>query len=329
MLTVQALVLAVPSPLGEDATTAPAPASVPIANNTDTKPPVPANHHEPIIRQEVHDANKELIDYGNEFMDSMYFTQTEKAATNNTESTDAILNKHHNNEDLHQYLFELSQRYPEITRLFSIGESVENRKIWALEITVEPGKHKLLKPEVKLVANIHGDEVVGREVLLHLARLLVENYRTAQEEPIGDTKPSAPKFVRKLLNETRIHIIPTLNPDGYARSQVGCTYEVPSRRGRLNANNVDLNRNFPDPIIHSHLDANTQPEARAILEYSKKTPFVLSASLHGGALVASYPYDGGLNPNATRERRETPDNDVFQHLALTYSQVSPKRSISL
>ena len=31
-------------------------------------------------------------------------------------------------------------------------------------------KRPLLRPQVKFVANIHGDEVVGRELLLALAR---------------------------------------------------------------------------------------------------------------------------------------------------------------
>ena len=34
----------------------------------------------------------------------------------------------------------------------------------------------LLTPSVKFVANIHGDELVGRELLLGLARYLCENY---------------------------------------------------------------------------------------------------------------------------------------------------------
>jgi len=272
----------------------------------------------------INDANKEVIDYGYEFIDALFFIQTEKSVPkeNKTQEIVSMLAKHHNNDELHSYLFNLAQKYSDITRLYSIGESVEGRKLWVLEITEEPGKHKLLKPEFRYIANMHGNEVVGREMLLHLARLLVENYRAAQEEPADDTRPTPQKFIKKLLKTTRIHLMPTMNPDGYARSKVACMHERSSRRGRVNANNVDLNRNFPDPILNNQVDASTQPETRAIMEWTLAEPFVLSANLHGGALVASYPYDGAANSSAQRGYRATPDDDVFQELASVYANVS-------
>lgn len=58
---------------------------------------------------------------------------------------------------------------------------------------------------------------------------------------------------------------------------------------RGNANGRDLNRNFPDYFTPS--DTPPEAETRAVQEWIRKTPFVLSANLHGGALVASYPFD--------------------------------------
>ena len=58
---------------------------------------------------------------------------------------------------------------------------------------------------VKLIANMHGNEAVGRELMLALARYLLQNY---ERDP----------RVRKIVSETDIHIMPSLNPDGWQLS---------------------------------------------------------------------------------------------------------------
>ena len=58
---------------------------------------------------------------------------------------------------------------------------------------------------------------------------------------------------------------------------------------RYNANHLDLNRNFPDFFHHN--TARIQAETRAVMNWIQDTRFVLSANLHGGTLVANYPFD--------------------------------------
>ncbi len=115
---------------------------------------------------------------------------------------------HLTQEQLKQALFELASRYPSITRLYSIGKSVEGRDLWVLEISDNGGFHDPGEPEFKYVANMHGNEVVGRVMLVNLAQLLCENYN---RDP----------FITLLVNYTRIHLMPTMNPDGYAASHEG------------------------------------------------------------------------------------------------------------
>lgn len=68
--------------------------------------------------------------------------------------------------------------------------------------------------------------------------------------------------------------------------------------GRINANGVDLNRDFPDRLEDERTvlmkSRSRQPETAAIMNWIKSEPFVLSANFHGGAVVASYPYDNSM-----------------------------------
>lgn len=84
--------------------------------------------------------------------------------------------------------------------------------------------------------------------------------------------------------------MPSMNPDGFeATTEPDCFYS----EGRFNKNGKDLNRNFPD--VFSSNNVTIQPETQAVINWIKDESFVLSANLHGGALVASYTFDNG-NP---------------------------------
>lgn len=52
---------------------------------------------------------------------------------------------------------------------------------------------------------------------------------------------------------------------------------------RSNAKGYDLNRNFPDYFKQN--TKRTQPETEAVKDWISKIQFLLSGSLHGGALV--------------------------------------------
>lgn len=211
---------------------------------------------------------------------------------------------HHNYEQLTWFMKYFAEEYSSITRLYSIGSTVQNRQLWAMEISDNPGRHEPGEPEAKYISNIHGNEVLGREILLQFIKYLCEGYEKNEK-------------ITALVNSTRIHILPSMNPDGYEMASVR------SRDlGRLNANGVDLNRNFPDQFFNS-LNSNADPEleTKAVINWLKKYPFVLSASFHSGALVVSYPYDD--SPSGQSIYSSTPDDDVFRQLAKAYSENHP------
>jgi len=212
----------------------------------------------------------------------------------------STLKTHHNFDEMTSLLRDLASKYPHITRLYSIGKSaVGGRNLWVFEITDHPGVHEPGEPEFKLVANMHGNEVVGRELLVAMAEYLCINYARSTA-------------IRRLVDSTRIHLLPSMNPDGYEIAEVGDKFGL---IGRQNGNGIDLNRNFPDQ--YNKQEGLPEPETHAVMTWSREIPFVLSANLHGGSLVANYPFDEYDPTN--KSRPISPDDVIFRHLAHAYA----------
>ncbi|XP_061770356.1 carboxypeptidase M isoform X2 [Nerophis ophidion] len=217
--------------------------------------------------------------------------------------------RYHSNGEMERYLWQVNTSHPDIAHLYSIGHSVAGQQLWVLALGLSPRRHTVGVPEFKYVANMHGNEVLGRELLLRLVDEVVRGYRGNETWSV------------RLLESARIHILPTMNPDGFQDSDTHCQRS----QGRFNRNGVDLNRNFPDAfaVLQEGQPADVErreAEVQAVIGWLKTETFVLSANLHGGALVANYPYD---NSNGGKElvgrASLTPDNDVFVHLAKVYS----------
>ncbi|XP_076993224.1 carboxypeptidase Z [Tamandua tetradactyla] len=237
---------------------------------------------------------------------------------------------HHSHVQMLRVLRRTAARCAHIARTYSIGRSFYGRELLVIELSSRPGQHELMEPEVKLIGNIHGNEVVGRELLIYLAQYLCSEYL------LGSPR------VQRLLNTTRVHLLPSMNPDGYeVAAAEGAGYNG-WMSGRANAQNLDLNRNFPDltsefyqlaasrvtrrdhlAIPQHYWSGKVAPETKAIMKWMQAIPFVLSASLHGGDLVVSYPFDFSKHPEEEKMFSPTPDEKMFKLLARAYADVHP------
>lgn len=120
-------------------------------------------------------------------------------------------------------------------------QSVEGRELWVVRISTDDHDdgRTLLKPMFKYVGNMHGknycfirqlstvnairpanlivrlycyvivgNEALSRQVLLYLTEHLLNNY-------------AVDNFVTRMINSTEIHILPSMNPDGFERATEG------------------------------------------------------------------------------------------------------------
>ena len=195
--------------------------------------------------------------------------------------------EYHTYSEFVQDFVNLAQSYPSITRLDTIGFSVQGRAILALKVS-DNVNVKEPEPEVRIVGVHHGNEWISAEVPILFAHYLVENYGSDPD-------------VTEMVNEREIWIIPIFNPDGHVAQT------------RYNANGIDLNRDYgymwenwgssPNPY--------SQPETQAMFEFSQKHNFTLSLSYHSYGEVVNYIWN--YSPN------EPPDSLMIRQYSNGYA----------
>ncbi len=185
----------------------------------------------------------------------------------------------------------LEAAHSEVVDLVQIGQSVQGRGLYCMEITDNPGIDED-EPEFKYTANHHGDETTGIEMTMRLAELLAGSYGSDPE-------------ITNIVDHMETWICPIYNPDGYTNGT------------RYNAHGVDLNRDFPDRFIDPIDDpAGREPETQAFMNFGYGHRFVMGANYHGGAQVLNYPYDAIADPY---NPEYAPDDQLFINFGIGYT----------
>lgn len=196
--------------------------------------------------------------------------------------------------------------FPDVLIIDTIGYSINNKLILAARIITGSALPEA-RPVVHLSSTMHGDEPLGYVLMLMLINQLMNEYPSSID-------------IQGLLNQVMLIINPLSNPDGtYFMSENSVTGSK-----RTNLNNVDLNRNFPDPYAGLFpYGTPRQPENQLMIDYLNIFPPSISANLHTGAEVVNYPWDWRENPNpADNTPNLHPDDNWFSFISKEYADTA-------
>lgn len=138
-------------------------------------------------------------------------------------------------DQINSWLSQMAMAYPDLATVGSIGQSWEGRETKIIKL----GKQNTMgnpKPVIWIEGGIHAREWIVPATAIYIINKLLTEYE------IDDT-------VTSLLNEWDIHIVPTVNPDGYVysheRDRLWRKNRRPAESGPgKQCVGVDGNRNF-------------------------------------------------------------------------------------
>ncbi|MBR4829023.1 MAG: T9SS type A sorting domain-containing protein [Muribaculaceae bacterium] len=163
-----------------------------------------------------------------------------------------------------------AEDYPERCTYIDWGTLASGRKLMFCRFNNgEPDG----KPKFLYTSTIHGDELTGMMLMLRL---------------IDELCTSDDPRILNLIDQLDIFISPCTNPDGTYHGGNNTVYGA----RRNNANDADLNRNYPDFDDGPHPDGREyQPETLMMMELAEQYLFTMAANYHGGAELLNYPWD--------------------------------------
>ena len=201
------------------------------------------------------------------------------------------------NGDFHSYielerdLLDLENTFPDLAKVYDIGDSLESRNIYALKISdnVLIGEDEA---ETLFLGCHHAREWISVEVPFLLGKYLLENYHQDV-------------FIQNLVDQSEIWIVPLVNPDGLEYSIHFYRYWRKNRRDNGDGTyGVDLNRNYgyqwgydntgSSPSTESDVYRGTapfsEPESLAIRDLFAQHNFLSLVSYHSYSQVILYPW---------------------------------------
>ncbi|NXJ89037.1 CPXM2 protein, partial [Corythaixoides concolor] len=151
---------------------------------------------------------------------------------NEMTTTDNLDFKHHNYKEMRQVGKGAHVFKPECFSTFHTSRKfVTVAESWSV---VNCFLFYVCEPEFRYIAGAHGNEVLGRELILLLMQFMCQEYLAGN-----------PRIVH-LIEDTRIHLLPSVNPDGYDKAYKAGSELGGWSLGRWTQDGIDINNNFPD-----------------------------------------------------------------------------------
>ncbi|MFC8872110.1 M14 family zinc carboxypeptidase [Streptomyces sp. NPDC057148] len=221
---------------------------------------------------------------------------------------------------LREEILRTAQEHPRLTKVVSIGKTVNGQDILALKLTKHADKTRDgSRPAVLYMSNQHAREWITPEMTRRLMHHYLDNYKKDRR-------------IKKLVDRTELWFLLSANPDGY-----DYTFQDDDNRlwrKNLRDNNgdgtiatgdgVDLNRNFaykwgyddegssPNPTSQTYRGAgpNSEPETKALDRFQKRIGFAYGINYHSAAELLLY----GVGWQVATH---TPDDVLYEALAGT------------
>ena len=222
-------------------------------------------------------------------------------------------------QDMQTDLYFLQKRYPGFVHVDSIGTTIDGRTLYHIVIGSENAQNHVL-----IFGSIHAREYMTTQLVMKQTKDFVEGLEAEDRQHKGKT-------YSELQENTAVHVVPMVNPDGVTLSQFGLdglkkastrkkkyqNYELDNavelepylKKWKSNAEGVDINRNFDalweqydDHLGHPSSDhykgmfAGSTEEARALISLTEQYKFKRTISYHaqGEVIYWYFGQQGGL-----------------------------------
>jgi len=198
-----------------------------------------------------------------------------------------------------------AERYPDLTNLIEAGVTHEGRIIYALELSNKASSAE--KVNFLVTGTHHAREWISAEVPLGIIKDLLTNFESDSE-------------VKKILNQSRIVVIPMLNKDGAHHSRAQQKMWRKNRRPVESGKGigVDNNRNYaykwgvsgassyPWSDTYKGPEAMSEIENQVIHKLQNQYKFVAALSFHSYSELVLWPW-------SYTDAIQSKDHSVFEY----------------